>query len=113
MGEHVPTFETLELASEIVAAFVSNNALPMAELPALIESVYAALKKLADSEDADEVAMAAESRPPAVSIQKSVTPDYLICLEDGKRFKSLRRHLASLGMTPEEYRQKWGRPADF
>jgi predicted transcriptional regulator len=94
-----------------MAAFVANNAVPRADLPALFEGLHAALKRLADG---GEVTPAAIDPPaPAVSIRKSVTPDYLICLEDGKRFKSLRRHLAGLGMTPEQYRQKWSLSADY
>ena len=94
-----------------MAAFVANNAVPRADLPALFEGLHAALKRLADG---GEVAPAAIEPPaPAVSIRKSVTPDYLICLEDGKRFKSLRRHLAMLGMTPEQYRAKWNLPSTY
>jgi predicted transcriptional regulator len=100
-----------ELAAEIVSAFVSNNSVPKGELPGLIEAVHAALKKLAEGGD---VAPAVSEPPaPAVSVRKSVTPDYLICLDDGKRFKSLRRHLAMLGMTPEQYRAKWSLPSDY
>src|ERR1700733_10561445 len=100
----------VEFAAEIVAAFVSNNSVPTAELPALIEAVHAAVKRLADGEVAPPVI---ELPVPAVSIRKSVTPDYLICLEDGKRFKSLRRHLSALGMTPEQYRAKWNLPSTY
>src|ERR1700677_3196869 len=88
-----------------MVALVANTAGPRADLPALFEGLHAALKRLADG---GEVAPAAIDPPaPAVSIRKSVTPDYLICLDDGKRFKSLRRHLTKLGMTPEQYRAKW------
>ena len=105
------TLNPIELAAEIVAAFVSNNSLPRAELAAVIETVHAAVKRLAEGA---EVAPAVIDAPaPAVSIRKSVTPDYLICLEDGKRFKSLRRHLAKLGMTPEQYRAKWDLPSTY
>ena len=94
-----------------MAAFVANNAVPRADLPALFEGLHSALKRLADG---GEVAPAAIDPPtPAVSIRKSVTPDYLICLEDGKRFKSLRRHLTKLGMTPEQYRTKWNLPSTY
>ena len=93
------TSDPIESATEIMVAFVANNAVPTADLPAVFEGLHSALKRLADG---GEVAPA-----PAVSIRKSVTPDYLICLEDGKRFKSLRRHLATHGMTPEQYRAKW------
>jgi predicted transcriptional regulator len=99
------------LATEIMVAFVANNAVPRADLPALFEGLHASLKRLADGE---EVTPAAIDPPaPAVSIRKSVTPDYLICLDDGKRFKSLRRHLTMLGMTPDQYRVKWKLPSDY
>ena len=105
------TSNPIDLAAEIVTSFVSNNSVPRGELPALIEAVHAAVKRLADG---GEVAQATIDPPaPAVSIRKSVTPDYLICLEDGKRFKTLRRHLAMLGMTPEQYRAKWSLPSDY
>ena len=100
-----------EMAAEIVSAFVSKNAVPRSELSALFETVHAAVKRLAER---GAVAPAViESPAPAVSIRKSVSPDYLICLDDGKRFKSLRRHLSTLGMTPEQYRAKWNLPADY
>jgi predicted transcriptional regulator len=100
------------LASEIVSAYVASNSLRSTELPALIESVHAALVAL---NSGAAVAAAPEPEPltPAVSIRKSVTPDFLICLEDGLKFKSLRRHLSVLGMTPEQYRAKWKLPADY
>ena len=94
-----------------MVAFVANNAVPRADLPALFEGLHSALKRLADG---GEVAQAAIDPPaPAVSIRKSVTPDYLICLDDGKQFKSLRRHLTALGLTPHQYREKWKLPADY
>lgn len=103
--------KTTELAAEIVAAFVSNNSLPVAELPGLIASVDAALRSLVagSSPEAEPV----EKPAPAVPIRRSVTPDYLICLDDGMRLKSLKRHLTALGMTPDDYRKKWGLPADY
>ena len=105
------TSDPIELAIEIMVAFVANNAVPRADLPALFEGLHSALKRLADR---GEVTPAANDPPaPAVSIRKSVTPDYLICLEDGKRFKTLRGHLATLGMTPEQYRAKWSLPSDY
>ncbi len=101
----------IEQAAEIVTSFISNNSLPRGELPSLIEAVHAAVKTLAEG---GEVAAAVIDPPaPPVSIRKSVTPDYLICLEDGKRFKSLRKHLAALGMTPEQYRAKWNLPSTY
>ena len=102
--------ESLELTAEIVAAYVSNNPVPAADLAGLIGSIHQSLQGLANG--ASEVD--AEPPKPAVSIKKSVTPDYLICLEDGKRYKSLKRTLKTrYGMTPEEYRAKWGLPADY
>jgi predicted transcriptional regulator len=98
--------DAVEASAEIAIAFVSYNSLSMRDLPALIETIHAAVRKCAAG---GEIAPAALDLPaPAVSIRKSVTPDYLICLENGKRFKSLRRHLTLLGMTPEQYRAKWG-----
>ena len=98
----------IELAADIVSAFVSNNSVQVAELPTLIANVHAALQnvgKPAPKEKAKPV--------PAVPIKKSITPDFLISLEDGKRYKSLKRHLAGRGLTPEQYRDKWGLPRDY
>ena len=103
--------QSIELAAEIVAAFVANNSLPIAELPALIQSTHAALERLASGPV--DTAPQVEKKEPAVSIRKSITPDFLVCLDDGKKFKSLRRHLATLGMTPDQYRAKWGLPSDY
>ncbi|MBO9427036.1 MucR family transcriptional regulator [Labrenzia sp. R4_1] len=100
----------IDLTADIVAAFVSNNTIPSADMVSLIGSVHAALKT------ADTSAQEPEPEPltPAVPIKKSVTPDYIVCLEDGKKFKSLKRHLrTSFNMTPEEYRAKWGLDADY
>lgn len=102
---------SIELAAGVVAAFVANNSLPVGDLPALIHSVRAALENLARG--SMDLAPVVEKKGPAVSIRKSITPDFLVCLDDGKEFKSLRRHLATLGMTPDEYRAKWGLPADY
>jgi len=96
--------QSIELAAEIVAAFVANNSLPIAELPALIQSTHAALERLASGPE--NTALQVEKKEPAVSIRKSITPDFLVCLDDGKKFRSLRRHLATLGMTPDQYRAK-------
>ncbi|MBX3582864.1 MAG: MucR family transcriptional regulator [Rhizobiaceae bacterium] len=97
------------LTADIVAAYVSNNPLPAANLPELIATVYAAV---AGVERPAEPTVGALK--PAVNPKRSVFPDYIVCLEDGKRFKSLRRHLsADFGMTPDEYRSKWGLPADY
>jgi predicted transcriptional regulator len=101
----------IELAAEIVAAFVSNNSVPAGELPALIHAVHTSVRGL--TEGPEGAAPQVEAKAPAVSIRKSVTPDFLICLEDGKHFKAIRRHLTLHGMTPEQYREKWSLPADY
>ena len=101
----------IELAGEIVAAFVSNNPLPKGELPSLILAVHTAVVRLAA--EPESVPLQFEVKTPAVPIRRSITPDFLICLDDGKRFKSLRRHLGGLGMTPEQYREKWDLPPDY
>ena len=105
------TSNPIDLAADIVKSFVSNNSVPRVELAALIEAVHAAVKRLAGPSEA--AAAVSEPPTPAVSVRKSVTPDHLICLDDGRRFKSLRRHLATLGMTPEQYRAKWSLPSDY
>jgi predicted transcriptional regulator len=101
----VATSDPIEVAVEIVAAFVSYNAVPISELPTLLQSVHSAVNRVTET--------VTTPPSPAVAIRKSVTPDYLICLEDGRRFKSMRRHLALLGMTPEQYRAKWGLPPTY
>ena len=101
---------SVELAAEVVAAYVSNNPLPKSDLPNLILAVHSSLARLG-SEPQQAVPRAEAS--PAVPIRRSVTPDYLICLEDGKRFKSLRRHLRLHSLTPEQYREKWKLPSDY
>ncbi len=102
----------IALAAEVVAAFVGHNSLPVAELPALITSVHTALVKISTGATAPAAAEP-EAVTPAVPIRKSISPDYLICLDDGRKFKSLKRHLASLGMTPDQYRTKWNLPSDY
>jgi predicted transcriptional regulator len=104
--------DPIGLAAEIVSAFVANNSLRSAELPGLIQSVHAALTKIASAAVTPSTAEPI-SPTAAVTIRKSVTLDYLICLDDGRKFKSLRRHLAGLGMTPEQYRAKWNLPSDY
>ena len=102
--------DPITVTGGIVAAFVAHNSLRSAELPALIQSVHAALVRIvsgAVTPDAPEPAAA------AVSVRKSITPDFLVCLDDGLKFKSLRRHLGALGMTPDEYRAKWKLPTDY
>ncbi|TIO83335.1 MAG: transcriptional regulator [Mesorhizobium sp.] len=100
--------ELTELTADIVAAFVKNNAVPVADLPDLISSVNSALVSLV------QPAVVEQPTPiPAVNPKKSVFPDYIISLEDGRKFKSMKRHLGLLGMTPDEYRAKWGLARDY
>ena len=101
----------LELATGIVSAYVAHNRMPAAELPGLLRSIHGSLDRLGGSPEPEAVA---EPQQPAVSVKKSITDDYVICLEDGRKFKSLKRHLASAyGMTPEQYRAKWNLPKDY
>ncbi|MBP2238724.1 putative transcriptional regulator [Sinorhizobium kostiense] len=103
----------LELTSRIVAAYLSRNVVPIGDLSSLIQQTHAALNGASQSFQAQEAPVIEEQRP-AVPAKKSVTEDFIICLEDGKRFKSLRRHLmAKYGLTPEQYREKWKLPADY
>jgi predicted transcriptional regulator len=100
----------IALTAEIVSAYVSNNTVPASDIPGLINQVHAALSRVA-GKPAD-----APSEPlkPAVSLKKSITPEHIVCLEDGKKFKSLKRHLRTqYNMTPEQYREKWGLSADY
>ncbi|MGD8325810.1 MAG: MucR family transcriptional regulator [Sphingomonadales bacterium] len=103
------TEELLSLTVDVVSSHVSNNTVPVAEVSSLIEQVYETLSKLSAPEP-DE-----EPRPePAVPVRRSVTPDYIICLEDGKKLKMLKRHLKSqYNMSPEDYRERWGLPVDY
>ncbi len=102
---------TIELTASIVSAYLGTNPTPATEIPALIAQVHAALARLSGTKIET---VAPEPAKPAVSIKKSITSDYLVCLEDGKRFKSLKRHLRTqYGMTPEQYRDKWSLPPDY
>ncbi|MCD7059425.1 MucR family transcriptional regulator [Pelagibacterium xiamenense] len=102
--------DLVEFSTEIVSAYVSHNAISPTDLPKLIGDVHAALKAL----HTEEIAQPVEEKKPAVPVRKSVTPDYIICLEDGKKFKSLKRHLRThYNLSPEEYREKWGLPSDY
>jgi predicted transcriptional regulator len=102
--------EILKLASEIVAAYVSNNPIPVADVPAMIRTVHSTLGGLAGPAPGE----AGTTQKPVVPVKRSITPEYLICLEDGKKLKMLKRYLRSnYNMTPEEYRAKWGLPADY
>ncbi len=101
----------IELTASIVSAYLSNNPTPAGEIPNLISQVHGALVRVASGRT-ETVPL--EPAKPAVSLKKSIAPDYLVCLEDGKRFKSLKRHLRTqYNMTPEQYREKWGLPADY
>ena len=102
-------FDKVSLAAEIVAAYVTHNSVTTSGLPALIELVHLALTNLGGVTATPK----AEPLVPAVSVRKSITPEYLICLDDGKKFKSLKRHIGSLGMTPDQYRTKWSLPKDY
>lgn len=102
--------ELVELTAEIVSAYVSNNTVASTELPGLINEVHNALAR-ATSRSPEPVR---EELKPAVAVKKSVHPDYIVCLEDGKKFKSLKRHLRThYNLSPEEYREKWGLPHDY
>jgi predicted transcriptional regulator len=102
--------ELLRMTADVVAAYVSNNSLPTAQIGEVISAVFLSLRGL-EGKGAEPVA---EPLKPAVPIRKSITPDYLICLDDGKKLKMLKRHLRSTyDMTPDDYRQKWGLPADY
>jgi len=100
----------IELTANIVSAYVSHNSVSSAEIPNLISQVYSALKRASGGQST----AAAEPLKPAVPIKRSVTPEYLVCLDDGLKFKSLKRHLRTrYNMTPDQYREKWGLPADY
>ena len=102
--------ELVELSADIVSAYVGHNALSVADLPKLIADVHNALKNLRSNSGP----VIPTELKPAVPVKKSIAPDYLICLEDGKKFKSLKRHLRThYNLSPEEYREKWGLPHDY
>ncbi len=105
-----PHDEILRMTAQIVSAYVSHNALSGTQIPEVIKTVFTTL----NTQKSGEAGAAREPAKPAVSIRKSITPEYIICLEDGKKLKMLKRHLrTTYGMTPEEYRAKWGLPADY
>ena len=100
----------IELTADIVSAYVSNNAVAAGDISSLISQVHAALLRVSNGQSE----VVSEALKPAIAVKKSITPDHLICLEDGKKFKSLKRHLRTqYNMTPEHYREKWGLPADY
>lgn len=102
--------DLVEMTAEIVSAYLGNNSVQISEVPALIETVFGAL----ESVDSEQPGGATPSVEPAVPVKQSVTADFLICLEDGKPFKSLKRHLRThYNLSPEEYRRKWGLPVDY
>ena len=102
--------DLIDLSTEIVSAYVSHNALSLSDLPKLIADVHTALQGLKGNRTPEP----AEELKPAVPVRKSIAADYLVCLEDGKKFKSLKRHLRThYDLSPEEYREKWGLPADY
>ena len=110
MSENMASSNYIELTAEIVSAYVSNNPVPAADMPGLINQVHTALMRISGGHSDSQP----EPLKPAVSVKKSVTPDYIVCLEDGKKFKSLKRHLRTqYNMTPEQYRDKWSLPADY
>lgn len=110
MSDSAATGNYIELAADIVSAYVSNNSVTAGDLPSLINDVHSALLRVG----AGVVEVPAEAPKPAVPVKRSVTPDYIVCLEDGKKFKSLKRHLRTqYNVTPEQYREKWGLPADY
>jgi predicted transcriptional regulator len=110
MTENEKNAGTIELTADVISAYVSNNPVPVSELPSLIAQVHQSLVGLTNGSATEPV----EKLVPAVPIKKSVTPDYIVCLDDGKKFKSLKRHLkTTFGITPEEYRVKWNLPSDY
>ncbi len=116
--EHTGADDFIHLAAEIAAAYVANNSIPAAELPNLLKALHSSLRDMAGAPVVETAAAApaaiAVPLKPAVPINKTVTPDHIICLEDGQSFRSLKRHLGTAHqMTPQQYREKWGLPADY
>ena len=110
MNEHSRQDHHIELAADIVSAYVSNNSVPASDLPGLISDVHTALKRVTSG----VAVVAAEPAKPAVSAKKSISDNFLICLEDGKKFKSLKRHLRTkFNLTPDQYREKWNLGPDY
>jgi predicted transcriptional regulator len=108
MVDQINANELLRCTADIVAAHVSRNAVPVEELPSLIQQVFAAMSRSGAS------ATAPERPQPAIAVKKSVTPDYIVCLEDGRKLKILKRHLkTAYDMSPEQYRERWGLPPDY
>jgi predicted transcriptional regulator len=110
LGDTASSATFIELTAAIVSAYVSNNSVPTADLPALIGQVHSALTRVSSGHGDTS----SEPPKPAVAVKKSITPDHIVCLEDGKKFKSLKRHLRTqYNMTPEQYREKWGLGPDY
>lgn len=108
-----PLDESLMMATGIVVAYLGNNHVPISELPGLIRTVYATVRDLGEGAG-DKPSASSEPLVPAVAIKKSITPDFLVCLEDGKQFKSLKRHLRTrYDLTPDQYRARWSLPSDY
>ena len=109
MSEETQTDELLELTARVVAAHVSNNSVPVTDIPQLIREIHHTLANVGSADS-----RAAERPNPAVSIKKSITPDFIVCLEDGKKLKMLKRHLkTAYDMSPEDYRERWNLPQDY
>jgi len=110
MADPADTTKFIGLTAEIVSAYVSNNTVASADIPALINQVHSALLRVSSG----EAQASSEPLKPAVPVKRSITPDHIVCLEDGKKFKSLKRHLRTqYNMTPEQYRDKWSLSADY
>ena len=110
MGDPPGNPNFIGLTAEIVSAYVSNNTVAAGDIPALINQIHSALQRVSSG----EAPSSSEPLKPAVPVKRSINPDFIVCLEDGKKFKSLKRHLRTqYGMTPEQYREKWGLPADY
>ena len=109
-AEKISRDDILRMAVDVVAAYVSKNVMPAGQIPDVIQTVYSSLSQI----DLPQAEVKAEAPRPAVPVKKSVTPDYIVCLEDGKKLKMLKRHLrTTYNMTPEDYRGKWGLAADY
>ena len=110
MSENPGSSHFIELTADIVSAYVSNNTVPAGDIPALINQVHSALMQVSTGRSDSP----GEPLKPAIPVKRSINPDYIVCLEDGKKFKSLKRHLRTqYNMTPEQYRDKWGLPPDY
>src|SRR5208283_5825976 len=110
MGDNTGSGNFIELTADIVSAYVSNNTVAAGDIPSLINQIHAALTRVSGKPGDGP----SEPLRPAISVKKSITPEYIVCLEDGKKFKSLKRHLRTqYGITPEQYREKWGLPPDY